>query len=54
MLTLKTRTKAGHEAFVLRGDGVIQMMPNRCDYFGLREYNVVGMVGLYKEVVPYK
>lgn len=29
------------------------MIPEKCGYYELREYNVVGMVGLYREVIPY-
>lgn len=48
------RTMAGHEDFVLHGDGINETIPEKCEYHDLREYNVKGMVGLYREVIPYK
>lgn len=45
---------AGHEIYVLRGNGVNEFIPEKCDMHELREYNVKGMVGLYKRVIPYQ
>lgn len=45
---------AGHDVFVYRGDGFNEFIPDKCDFYSLREYNVSGMRGLYNCVIPYK
>ena len=48
------RYLAASDVYVLRGDGVNEFIPEKCDMHALRKYNVPWMVGLYKRVIPYK
>ena len=47
-----SRRSASHYTFVLRGDGVNEMIPMECDFRGHKEDNE-RMTELYKKVVPY-
>lgn len=48
------RQHALHYQFVLRGDGINDMIPAKCAFHGLREMGIEGVTGLYKEVIPYQ